>query len=157
MSDRSHTNRLDKVDIRFKNAHKVNLVRYSDDFIITAAREEIAMETKEIIRDFLKTRELELSEEKTVISQIGDGFDMLGQTFRKFKGKLIVKPSKKAIKALVASLSETIFKCGKAWKQEVLIEKLNKTIRGWANYHQSVCASEAFAHMDYILFEFLWQ
>jgi len=157
LSDHFHTNRLGKVDHRFKNAHKVNLVRYADDFIVTAATKEIAIEAKEIIRDFLKIRGLELSEEKTLITHIDDGFDMLGWTFRKFKGKLIVKPSKKSIKAFVAALSETIFKRGKAWKQELLIEKLNQKIRGWANYHQSVCASEAFAHIDYILYEFLWQ
>lgn len=78
-------------------------------------------------------------------------------TFRKFKGKLIVKPSKKALKALKASLSETILGRGKAWKQEVLIGVLNRLIRGWANYHQSVCASEAFSHIDYTLYELLWQ
>lgn len=157
LSDHFHTNRLGKVDIRFKNAHKVNLVRYADDFIVTAATREIAEEAKELIRDFLKTRGLELSEEKTLITHIDDGFDMLGWTFRKFKGKLIVKPSKKALKDFKASLSETILKRGKAWKQEVLIEKLNQQIRGWANYHQSVCASEAFAHIDYILYELLWR
>lgn len=157
LSDRFHTNSLGKVDNRYKNAHKVNLVRYADDFVITAATQEIAMQAKELIRDFLKTRGLELSEEKTVISHINDGFDMLGWTFRKFKGKLIIKPSKKAIKAFVATLSETIRRRGKAWTQDLLIEKLNQKIRGWANYHQSVCASEAFSHIDYILFEFLWQ
>ena len=47
LSDRFHTNRLGKVDLRFKNAHKVNLVRYADDFIVTAATKEIAMEAKE--------------------------------------------------------------------------------------------------------------
>jgi RNA-directed DNA polymerase len=145
LADRFHTNRLGKVDLRFKNANKVNLVRYCDDFIITAATEEIALETKELIREFLKTRGLELSEEKTTITHINDGFDMLGWTFQKFKGKLIVKPSKKSIKSFVASLSETILKRGKAWKKEILIEKLNQQIRGWTNYHQSVCASEAFA------------
>ena len=157
LSDRFHTNRLGKVDLRFKNANKVNLVRYADDFIVTAATREIAVEAKEIIRGFLKTRGLELSEEKTLITHINDGFDMLGWTFRKFKGKLIVKPSKKSIKAFVAALSETILRRGRAWKQELLIQRLNQQIRGWANYHQSVCASDAFAHIDYILFEFLWQ
>lgn len=139
------------------NKSKVNLVRYADDFIVTAATKEIAEEAKGLIREFLKTRGLELSEEKTTITHINDGFDMLGWTFRKFKGKLIVKPSKKSIKNFVASLSETILKRGKAWKQEVLIEKLNQQIRGWTNYHQSVCASEAFAHIDYILYELLWR
>ena len=157
LSDRFHTNRLGKEDVRFKNAHQVNLVRYADDFIVTAATKEIAEEAKEVVRDFLQTRGLELSEEKTVITHIDDGFDMLGWTFRKFKGKLIVKPSKKALKAFKAGLSETILKRGKAWKQEVLIEKLNQQIRGWTNYHQSVCASESFAHIDYILYELLWR
>jgi RNA-directed DNA polymerase len=157
LSDSFHTNRLGKVDLRFRDAHKVNLVRYADDFIVTAATEEIAREAKEVIRDFLTTRGLELSEEKTVISHIDNGFDMLGWTFRMYKGKLIVKPSKKAIKAFVATLSGTIIRRGKAWKQEALIEKLNQQIRGWANYHQSVCASAVFSHIDYILFEFLWQ
>lgn len=155
--DRFHKNRLGREDIRFKNAHKVNLVRYADDFIVTAATKEIAEEAKIIIRDFLKVRGLELSEEKTVITHIDDGFDMQGWTFRKFKGKLIVKPSKKSIKSFVESLSNTILVRGKAWKQELLIEKLNQQIRGWTNYHQSVCASEVFAHIDYILYELLWR
>lgn len=155
--DRFHTNRLGKDDIRFKNAHKVNFIRYADDFIVTAATKEIAEEAKQIVSQFLKGRGLELSEDKTVITHINDGFDMLGWTFRKFKGKLIVKPSKKSIKSFVASLSDTIRNHAKAWEQEVLIEKLNKQIRGWANYHQSVCASEAFAHIDYVLYELLWQ
>lgn len=74
--DRFHTNRLGKEDIRFKNAHKVNLVRYADDFIVTAATKEIAEEAKSIIRSFLKERGLELSEEKTVITHIDNGFDI---------------------------------------------------------------------------------
>ena len=151
LSDRFHTNRLGNVDHRFKNAHKVNLVRYADDFIVTAATEEIALEAKELIKDFLKVRGLELSNEKTVVTHINDGFDMLGWTFRKWNGKLIVKPSKKSLQAMVGNLSDTILKRGKAWNQDVLIMKLNQQIRGWTNYHQSVCASKAFAHLDYIL------
>ena len=157
LSDRFHTNRLGKVDARFKDVNKVNLVRYADDFIVTAATKEIAEEAKEIIRNFLQIRGLELSEEKTVITHIDKGFDMLGWTFRKFKGKLIVKPSRKSLESLKKILSETILGRGKAWKQEVLIEKLNQQIRGWTNYHQSVCASEAFTHIDYILYELLWR
>ena len=82
---------------------------------------------------------------------------MLGWTFRKFKGKLIVKPSKKSVASFVSSLSETILGRGKAWNQKALIERLNQQIRGWTNYHQSVCASEAFAHIDYILYGLLWR
>ncbi|HFI0462707.1 TPA: reverse transcriptase domain-containing protein, partial [Streptococcus suis] len=78
LSDRFHTNRLGKIDLRFKNSHKVNLVRYADDFIVTAATQEIALEAKELIREFLLGRGLELSEEKTLVTHINDGFDLLG-------------------------------------------------------------------------------
>lgn len=157
LADRFHTNRRGKVDLRFKNAHKVNLVRYADDFIVTAATKEIAEEAKELICDFLRARGLELSEEKTVITHIEDGFDMLGWTFRKFKGKLIIKPSKKSVKALNASLHNTVLERGKAWRQEDLIRVLNRQLRGWTNYHQSVCAKDTFSRIDHTLYEMLWR
>lgn len=156
LAKRFFTNPKGKVDLRFKNANKVNFIRYADDFIITAETEEIALEAKEIVKNFLSERGLELSDEKTVVTHINDGFDFLGWTFRKFNGKLIIKPSKKSIKALTDKLSETI-KRGKAWNQDVLIMKLNQQIRGWTNYHQSVVASEAFAYIDYVLFNQLWR
>ena len=155
--ERFHTNALGKVDSRFKNAHKVNFVRYADDFVVTVATPELALEAKELIREFLAERGLELSDEKTVVTNIDDGFDFLGWNFRKYNEKLIIKPSQKAVKAIVSNISDTILRRGKAWQQDVLIMKLNEQIRGWTNYHQSVCASDAFAHLDYVLYELLWR
>ncbi len=43
---------------------------------------------------FLAKRGLELSEEKTLITHIDDGFDFLGFNVRKFKGVLLTQPSK---------------------------------------------------------------
>ena len=59
-----------------------------------------------------KERGLELSEEKATIAHINDGFDFLGWTFRKFRNKLIIKPSKSSIKTLVRKLSTIILKEG---------------------------------------------
>ena len=151
------TNSKGKKSIRFHNMHKVNLVRYADDFIITAISKDVAEKAKEIVKKFLKTRGLELSESKTSITYIDDGFDFLGWTFRKFKGKLIIKPSRKSIQNFKTNLHETILKRGRAWKQDFMIMKLNQQIRGWCNYHQSVCASDAFAHIDYMLFNILYK
>lgn len=108
-------------------------------------------------KDFLKTRGLELSEEKTLITNINEGFDMLGWTLFKFKRKLIVKPLKKAVKSFVEKLSEIILGNGKTLTQEVLVEKLNSKIREFANYHQFLCTSEAFTHIDYVLYQLLWR
>ena len=55
----------------------------------------------------------------------GMGADFLGWNFRKYSEKLIIKPSKKAVKAIVSNLSDTILRRGKAWEQDVLIMKLN--------------------------------
>ena len=151
LSSRFDMSRKGKYSAFVHNKSQVNLVRYADDFIVTAATKEIAEEAKEIIRDFLQTRGLELSEEKTVITHIDNGFDMLGWTFRKFKGKLIVRPSQKSVKAFISKLHDTVLGQGKSWGQGQLIRKLNQQLRGWANYHQSVCSSEAFSRIDHIL------
>ena len=67
------TNSKGKVDIRLHNKNQVNLVRYADDFIVTARTEEIAFKVKQVKKDFIKTRGLELSEEKTLITNINEG------------------------------------------------------------------------------------
>src|ERR1700674_6090642 len=54
---------------------KVNVVKYADDFIITGASKEVLeMKVKPAVVAFLKERGLELSEEKTHITHIDDGF-----------------------------------------------------------------------------------
>ena len=157
LAEQFDQNSKGRITMYAHSKNRVNFVRYADDFIVTAATQEIAEEAKVMIRDFLKSRGLELSEEKTLITHIKDGFDMLGWTFRKFKGKLITKPSKKSIDSLVANLHETVLGRGMALKQDVLIQKINQQLRGWANYHQSVCAKEAYAHIDFTLYLLLWR
>jgi len=87
------------------NSTKVNFVRYCDDFIVTANSEETAREIKNVIVAFLKERGLELSDDKTLITNIDEGFDFLGWNFRKYNGKLLIKPSKKSIKRFTETIS----------------------------------------------------
>ncbi|WP_275443899.1 RNA-dependent RNA polymerase family protein [Petralouisia muris] len=82
-----------------------------------------------IIREFLSGRGLELSEEKTVIAHIEDGFDFLGSNIRWCKDKLLTKPSKKNYKAIVGKIRE-IIKKNPSMKRENLMRKLNPAIRG---------------------------
>ena len=63
LSDHFDLSAKGEVSAFVHNKSKVNLVRYADDFIVTAATKEIAEEAKEILRDFLQARGLELSEE----------------------------------------------------------------------------------------------
>lgn len=138
------------------NRHKVHVVRFADDFIVTASDRESLLEIKEMIVTFLGQRGLKLSEEKTVITHIDDGFDFLGWNFRKFKGKLIIKPSHKSMSKITKKLSG-IVKENHASKQETLIRKLNEVIVGWANYHHSACAKKCFSTIDHRVWEMLWK
>jgi len=64
------------------------LVRYADDFIITAETEKKAEQIKENITKFLKKEiELELSLEKTHITNVHDGFNFLGFNIRKYRNE----------------------------------------------------------------------
>src|SRR5437660_6712014 len=123
---------------------QVNFIRYADDFIVTArAKETLEQIVKPAVVAFLASRGLELSEQKTAITHIETGFNFLGQNVRKYKNKLLIKPAKDGLKALVQKTREHI-KGMLGQKAETLIKTLNPMIRGWANYHRYVCCSEAF-------------
>ena len=130
---------------------KVNFVRYADDFIVTAADKETLSEVKAMLTAFLAERGLELSQEKTLITHITEGFDFLGFNVRKYNAKLIIKPSEKSQKRLVEKLHETIFRWNKTATQQTLIDQLNPILRGWANYYQYVCSKGVFSKIDHIL------
>jgi RNA-directed DNA polymerase len=155
LNDKYHTGKNGMISQRQASKHKVNFVRYADDFIVTAKTEEIAKEVKELIKEFLKDRGLELSDEKTLITHIDDGFDFLGWNFRKYEGKLLVKPSEKSIKKFTEEISAKIER-GKAWTQEALIDNLNPIVTGWTNYHRSTVASKIFNKLDSRIWNMLW-
>ena len=137
--------------------HQVHLIRYADDFIITGkSKELLENEVKPWVESFLKERGLTLSMEKTKVTHIEEGFDFLGWNFRKYDGKMLIKPSKKNVKALLGKIRETV-KANKTAKQENLIGLLNPMIRGWANYHKGAVAKKTFTKIDNEVWKATWQ
>lgn len=134
----------------------VNVIRYADDFVVTAKERKLLTDNVlPAIESFLEERGLSLSAEKSRIVHIDEGFDFLGQHLRKYKGKLIIKPSKEAIKGVVAKTRDIIKEHrGKAIHH--MIEKLTHTLRGWANYHRYVCSGQTFSHVDRCIHKNLW-
>ena len=157
IQDKYHRNSKGKIENHYRAKTKVNLIRYADDFVITANSKEIAEELKTTVSQFLQSRGLALSEEKTAITHIDKGFDFLGWTFKKYSGKLIVKPSKSSIKNIIRRCSTIILKESKASTQSDLIRRLNQVIRGWTNYHKHVVASKAFSNINNTLYNLLQQ
>jgi RNA-directed DNA polymerase len=131
---------------------KVGVVRYADDFIVTGASQELLEnEIKPWIETFLVVRGLRLSTEKTRVVHIDNGFDFLGWNFRKYKEKLLIKPSKKNAKTFYEKLRKVIGD-NLTVKQEDLIRLMNPMLRGWAQYHSPVVAKQMFSRMESLLF-----
>lgn len=127
---------------------KVNVVAYADDFVITGATKEV-LENNVIpaVVIFLKARGLELSVEKTKITHVDKGFDFLGFNVRKYKGKLLIKPSKANVKVFLGNI-RALIKSHATIKTEELIQLLNPRIRGWTNYYRHVVSKATFSYVD---------
>lgn len=150
---------LERLLEEFRRHHpqaKVNLARYADDFIVTGISREICEEVKELIEPFLAKRGVELSKEKTLITHIDNGFDFLGWNFRKYSGKLLIKPSKKSIQKVLRKV-RSVTRDNPTIAQRELIRKLNPILRGWRNYHNHTVAKRAFSYVDNAVFEALWR
>jgi RNA-directed DNA polymerase len=141
-----------------RHQHKVHLVRYADDFIITGTSKELLRdEVQPLVAHFLKERGLELSHEKTSITHVDDGFDFLGQNLRRYGTKLLLKPSRKNVRTFVTKIDDVIQQEGGHLTAGQLIERLNPKIRGWALYHRHASSARTFARVDDVIFRKLWR
>jgi len=144
-----------KPDLNTRAQHKVNLIRYADDFIITGnSKELLEEEVLPLVERFLAERGLALSKEKTKVTHIDEGFDFLGWNVRKYQGKCLIRPAKKNVKAFLDSI-RAVLRANRASSQDIVIAKLNPIIRGWANYHKSQVAADTFNRVDQIIWHSL--
>jgi RNA-directed DNA polymerase len=118
------------------------LVRYADDFVVMS-NDGIAgvRQVKQEIRDFLKTElHLELSEEKTLLTHINDGFDFLGFNIQRIRpeGHWVVhlRPAEKSKERVKKKLKDLTTR-GWTWMDEYSrLTTLNAIVKGWAEYYK---------------------
>lgn len=135
---------------------KAHVVRYADDFIVTAATRQVLEErVKPAIEEFLAGRDLQLAPEKTLITHISRGFDFLGQNVRKYGTKLLIKPTRKSVTSLLNKVREVLRK-NKAATQAQVIMALNPILRGWSAYHRHIVAAATFSRIDHLVWIKLW-
>ena len=124
------------------------IVRYADDFVIVAQSENHANKIKSHIKEHLKSKVgLQLSDEKTHITEISKGFNFLGFNIRKYDNKLLIKPSRENVYGLTRKISQT-FKDLSTATPEALISKLNPILIGWGNYYRHVVSKLIFSQID---------
>ena len=134
---------------------KVNTIRFADDFVITGNSRELLEENiLPAVSVFLAERGLRLSPEKTQITHIDTGFDFLGANVRKYKGKLLIKPSKRNVVGFVRSIREFIRRARSITTTE-FIRALNRKVRGWAHAFRHLVSSQVFKSVDAAIFKSL--
>ena len=144
-----YAKRKDHTVIRSKRA----LVRYADDFVIFAETRKDARAAKRDIAHWLKDKGLELSEEKTKILTVRDGFDFLGFNIRLHYDrsiesyKLLIRPSNEAVKRFKHRLKQD-WRNLNGYNALAVLEKLNPILRGWGNYYNKVVSQKTFESID---------
>lgn len=126
-----------------------NLMRYADDILVTARTPEDAQRIADAIREFLRPRGLQLSEAKSRVVNISAGFDFMSRTYIWHENHVYIYPSEQAVNRFKHSLKETVE--GHTGSQQSLIVKLNRKLDGWATYHKTDDAGDAFRQIDVYL------
>lgn len=125
--------------------------------IVTAkTREILEREIIPRINDFIQIRGVQLSEKKTKVTHINQGFDFLGQTIRKYQrddnlGKIQIQPSKVSIDSIKQKVQAILQSSGQLTQAE-LIDRLNPVLRGCANYHRHIICGKTYADIG----KFVW-
>ena len=130
------------------------IVTYADDLVILC-RKGKAEEALQRLREIMGKLKLTVNQEKTRICKVPEEtFDFLGYTFGRLysarTGKVYLgyRPSKKSVKHAVENIHALTVRTG-AWQETTeLVEKLNRTLRGWANYFEVGTVTKAYRAID---------
>ena len=130
------------------------IVTYADDLVILC-RKGKAEDALQRLREIMGKLKLAVNEEKTRICKGPEGeFDFLGYRFGRMysaktgQARLGYRPSKKSIKHAVDTIHALTVRTGTWQETAELVDKLNRTLRGWANYFNVGTVSKAYRALD---------
>jgi RNA-directed DNA polymerase len=126
------------------------VVRYADDLVALCHSRAEAEEVKAKLAAWLAPRGLAFNEEKTRVVHLDEGFDFLGFNVRRYRNKLLIKPSKAAVQRLRKRLAAEM-KALRGANVLAVISRLNPIIRGWSAYYRTVVSSRRFSKLDHYL------
>jgi len=126
------------------------LIRYADDFVAHCHTRQEALEVKARLAAWLTPRGLAFNDDKTRVVSLNDGFDFLGFNVRRYHGKLLIRPSKAAVRRIRERL-RTELRSLRGSNAPAVIKRLNPIIRGWAAYYRTQVSSKTFSKLDHYL------
>jgi len=131
-------------------------IRYADDLVVCASSREKIEEAQITISELLQQRGLALHPEKTRIAHIDDGFNFLGFSIRRYRGKCLIKPQKEKVLAFLSEQRLWLNK-HKQVAAESVIRHLNPILRGWSNNYRHVVSKQVLAYVSSQIWKMLWK
>jgi len=128
------------------------LIRYADDLVALCHTRDEVLEVKARLAAWLTPRGLTFNEDKTRVVTLNEGFDFLGFNVRRYRDKLLIKPSKAAVRRIRGRLRDELWSLRGA-NAAAVMRRLNPIIRGWAAYYRIAVSSETFTALD----NYVWQ
>jgi len=133
------------------------LVVYADDLLALCHTRQQAEQVKAQLATWLAPRGLAFNENKTDIVHLDEpGCDFLGFAIRRFRGKLLTKPSKAALRRIRKRLTAEMLALRGA-NADAVIAKLNPIIKGWAAYYRIGVSKRAFASLDHHMWKLTYK
>ncbi|WP_433192211.1 group II intron maturase-specific domain-containing protein [Nocardia sp. CA-107356] len=132
-------------------------LRPATHLVVCCYSEQQAEQVKTGLAEWLAPRGLVFNEEKTRIVHLEKGYDFLGFNIRRYRrggrpGKLLIKPSPKAVKRIRARLAEEMHGL-RGSNAKAVIARMNPIIRGWSAYYRGAVSSKVFRSLDH----YMWQ
>ena len=134
------------------------MIRYADDFVVLVRGTEAqAQALKEHTAKFMREHmRLTLSPEKTAITHVDDGFDLLGFRVKRapwhgHKHVAYTFPSQRALRAVMHRIKTLTNRSTLNLSLDELIHALNPILRGWANYYRHAASGRCFAYLSHYL------
>lgn len=128
------------------------LVRYADDLVALCHSREQAMQVKAALAEWLTPRGLTFNEDKTTVVSVEGGLDFLGFNVWRCDSKLLIKPSKAAVKRIRRRLRAEM-RALRGANVAAVLRKINPIVRGWSAYYRTVVSSQTFSRLD----DYLWK
>ena len=130
------------------------IVRYADDFVVLVAGTQAHAEAlREDVATVLAPMGLRLSEAKTKVCHIDEGFDFLGFRIQRRRKRGTTKrvvytyPSKKALASIVGRV-RALTRRSSHPTLAALLRQLNPVLRGWCTYFRHGVSKATFGYLD---------
>ncbi|MBN3455655.1 group II intron reverse transcriptase/maturase [Mycobacterium sp. DSM 3803] len=159
----AHANDTARFRYRRRGGATYQLVRYADDFVVMVfGTREHAVAIQGEVADLLAPMGLRLAPEKTQVVSIDEGFDFLGFRIQRHTQKgshrsyVYSYPSKKSMTSIRRRIKAMTTRHNTYHSAAVLFHRLNRTIRGWAQYFRHGSSSAAYHDLGHYLWWRVW-